>query len=118
MLERIGEQIKTNVGASKVFGDSYEHDGTMVIPVARVQWGFGGGDRGEGTGRHGGGGGGARATPIGFIEIRGGRAEYTAIPDPQTRLVLVIGAVASAGLLLAGLSFVGKRLKRHEEAGF
>ncbi len=94
ILERIG-----NVANSKaVFGDPVERDGVTVIPVARVSWGGGGGggrgaDTSEGNfdgGEGAGGGGAARATPVGYIEIRNGSAQFVPIRDISAYIPLIL----------------------------
>src|ERR1700682_3134362 len=66
-VERIASIVQTSANARQIFGEPVERGGTTVIPVARVQWGFGGGGLGHGASERGGGGGGARATGIGYI---------------------------------------------------
>jgi uncharacterized spore protein YtfJ len=95
LLERIAQQIHVHASAKQVYGEPVERDGTTIIPVARVQWGFGGGVLGHGLGERGGGGGGARAHPTGFIELRDGKAEFRPIHDPAAA-----AAAAAAGLVI------------------
>jgi uncharacterized spore protein YtfJ len=102
LLERLAQQIQVNANAKQVYGEPVERDGTTVIPVAKVQWGFGGGGIGRGAAERGGGGGGARAYPTGFIELRDGKAEFRPIADPMTPAILAAAGLA-AGLLLANL---------------
>jgi len=104
LVERIAHLLQTHASAKQVFGDPVERDGTTVIPVARVQWGFGAGSLGKGTFERGGGGGGVRATPAGFIEIRDGKAEFRHYRDSR-ELGILAGLVAAAlvvGLVLGG----------------
>jgi uncharacterized spore protein YtfJ len=96
----------------RVFGDPYEKDGVVVIPVANVMGGAGGGggeDPGvpPGTGAAGGAaeaatrsgygmGYGLRATPAGVYFIKGGEVEWRPALDPnrlavQRAVVIVIG---------------------------
>lgn len=102
LLERLAQQIQVNANARQVYGEPVERDGTTIIPVAKVQWGFGGGGIGRGAAERGGGGGGARAFPTGFIELRDGKAEFRPITDPMTPVILTAAGLA-AGLLLASL---------------
>ncbi len=97
LIERIASLIHTHADAKQVYGEPVERDGTTVIPVAKVQWGFGGGTLGQGLHERGGGGGGVRATPAGFIEIRNGKAEFCPYRDAADFAVL-------AGLVLAGVA--------------
>jgi uncharacterized spore protein YtfJ len=102
LLERLAQQIQVNANAKQVYGEPVERDGTTIIPVAKVQWGFGGGGIGHGAAERGGGGGGARAYPTGFIELRDGKAEFRPISDPFAPVILAAAGLA-VGLLLARL---------------
>jgi len=99
-LQRLAESVQVHANAKQVYGEPVERNGMTIIPVARVQWGFGGGGIGRGPAERGGGGGGARAYPVGFIELKGGKADFRPIHDP-----MATGALAAAGVLgvLAGL---------------
>jgi uncharacterized spore protein YtfJ len=132
----LAERLGASASASSVFGEPVERDGVTVIPVARVRWGVGGGS-GRGTGSRGrgrkrgkadtsdlgesteqneqnegtGGGGGVQASPLGFIELRAGRARYRRVHDPLRLAIaglLLPLTIAAAGiamiLTLAGLA--------------
>jgi uncharacterized spore protein YtfJ len=98
LVERIAHLINVHADAKQVFADPVERDGTTIIPVAKIQWGFGGGGLGHGALERGGGGGGVRAMPAGFIVIRDGEAEFRRYRD--TSDFAVIGAVALAGFVM------------------
>jgi uncharacterized spore protein YtfJ len=74
-----------------------EREGITVIPVARARFGFGGGGgserapEAEGT-SGGGGGGGAWVSPVGYIEVRAGSAEFKRITGPLDFVALVAAA--------------------------
>lgn len=104
-IQRLAESVQLYANAKQVYGEPVERDGTTIIPVARVQWGFGGGGIGRGPAERGGGGGGARAYPAGFIELKDGKAEFRPIHDPtSTGALLSAGALGLiAGLVLAKL---------------
>ena len=102
LVERLAQQVQVNANAKQVYGEPVERDGTTIIPVAKVQWGFGGGGIGRGPVERGGGGGGARAYPTGFIELRNGKAEFRPIQDPMAPAILA-GVGLAVGLLLAKL---------------
>ena len=42
-VERLAELVQVHANAKQVYGDPIERNGATIIPVARVQWGFGGG---------------------------------------------------------------------------
>jgi uncharacterized spore protein YtfJ len=98
LVERLAHLINAHANAKQVFADPIERDGTTIIPVAKVQWGFGGGGLGQGLHERGGGGGGVRATPAGFIQIREGQAEFRHYRDASD--FAVIAGVAVAGFVL------------------
>lgn len=101
LVERLGHLLSTHANAKQLFADPVERDGVTVIPVAKVQWGLGGGGLGSGSIERGGAGGGVRAMPTGFIEIRDGRAEFRPIRDASD--VLVIAGTAFAALAIGFL---------------
>jgi uncharacterized spore protein YtfJ len=104
-LASLAQQIQLHANARQVYGEPVERDGTTIIPVARVQWGFGGGGLGRTPLAHGGGGGGARAYPVGYVVLRDGQADFQAIPDPSSTATLAAagGLGLIAGLILAKL---------------
>ncbi|MFW6201106.1 MAG: spore germination protein GerW family protein [Gemmatimonadota bacterium] len=97
-IAELAERIGRTARAKAVFGDPIERDGVTVIPVARARWGFGdgggAGERGEGAGG-GGGGGGVMLRPVGFIEVRKGKARYR----PIVSTAALAASVAAAGVL-------------------
>jgi hypothetical protein len=107
-LQALAAKIGADAGAKAVFAKPVEREGVTVIPVARVRWGFGGGF-GEGNGSSGspsgsGGGGGVQASPMGFIEIHDGTAEYKSVRDPMRLaiawLLLPVSAAAAAVVMV------------------
>jgi uncharacterized spore protein YtfJ len=79
-LEAIAEQLGTHVGAKIVYGEPVSRDGVTVIPVAKAMYGFGGGGGRKKPGEDGyGGGGGAKAIPVGYIELKHGKASFQPI---------------------------------------
>ena len=106
LLRRIGDAVGDRAKASAVFGEAVERGGATVIPVARARYAFGGGGgtgaRGEGEGSGGGGGGAAVVTPVGYIELRDGRAEFKRITTAGDAF-LIAGAVAAAAIALRAL---------------
>ena len=99
-LTRMAERLGATAAASAVFGTPVESEGTTVIPVARVRWGFGGGSgRGKKEDSEGfGGGGGVQAAPVGYIDVRGGEASYRRINDPIRYLVALLVLPIAMGL--------------------
>jgi uncharacterized spore protein YtfJ len=100
LLSRIG-QIHEKATTKTVFGEPLHANGRTVIPVARVQYGFGFGagrddekDDGEveGTKEGGGGGGGVSVRPIAVLEIT----------DEETKMkpIFDVNRLAVAAMLL------------------
>jgi len=82
------------ISVRRVFGDPIEHDGVMVVPVAKVGGGGGGGSDND---NNGGGGFGLGAKPVGVYVIRDGQVSWRPTFDP-VRVALVV--VAAFALLL------------------
>jgi uncharacterized spore protein YtfJ len=99
LLARIGHAIGDRARASAVFGEPVDRDGVTVIPVAKARFGFGAGG-GSGPekvgGAGGGGGGGAMISPLGYIEVRAGGAEYKRISRATDALAYVAAASLAA----------------------
>jgi uncharacterized spore protein YtfJ len=112
--EEILDRVRDTLNIRQVFGEPYERDGTLVVPVARVAGGGGGGggqgDRpSEGSGRGGGGGFGFEARPVGAYVIRDGEVAWRPAVD-VTRIALGGQMVAIVALLV--LRGVIRRLTR------
>ena len=103
LVERLAHMINVHANAKQVYGDPIERDGVTIIPVAKVQWGFGGGGLGAGVLERSGAGGGVRATPAGFIEIRGGDVQFVPFRDASDVGILLGAALAgiAIGMIVA-----------------
>jgi uncharacterized spore protein YtfJ len=109
-VNRLADALGAKSSASAAYGSPIEREGVTVIPVAKVRWGFGGGG---GTGSAveklgaggSGGAGGTLVTPIGYIAIQNGAAEFRRIKEPippwMLPPVLLAGTLAGFGTLLA-----------------
>ena len=114
-FNRLVRSLGGTATASAVFGDPVEKGGVTIVPVARVRFGVGGGfGRGPGKKKRDedaadqvgyGQGGGAQASPVGYIEISGGEAEYKRIVDP-VRPMAVLMLFPLVGVLCFGLMAV------------
>ena len=100
LLQRIGQTVGDKANVSTVFGDPVERAGITVIPVAKARFGFGGGGgggaRGSQEGSGGGGGGGAVVSPVGYIEVREGTAQFKRISSSADLVALVAAAALAA----------------------
>lgn len=121
-LEQLATTLGEHASVRTIFGEPVRGDGVTVIPAARAIFGFGGGS-GEGMPTEGaaaepsprrraspargsGGGGGVVVTPVGYIVLRGGDAEFRRVPT-FGRLF----AAAAAGALLGAC--MARRSARH-----
>jgi len=112
--EDILNGIRDVMTVRRVFGEPYERDGALVVPVARVRGGGGGASGSLGhpeTGPRGWGGGlGVDARPVGVYVIREGRVSWEPAVD--------VTAIALGGqmLAIAVLMLVGRRARRRRRA--
>jgi uncharacterized spore protein YtfJ len=79
------------ISVRRVFGDPIEHDGVMVVPVARVG---GGGGGGSDTENNGGGGFGLGAKPVGVYVVKDGQVSWRPAVDPVRVALVVVAALA------------------------
>lgn len=85
----------------RVFGDPYEADGVIVIPVAKIAGGAGGGKGDDEDSSGSGGGFGLSAKPAGCYVIRDGDVRWESALDVN-RIVLGGQAVGVILLLVLG----------------
>lgn len=100
-MKNIAEQVRATK-ADAVFGESRRVGEGVIIPVAKVSYGWGGGsgkgktnnqtEEGEGSGA----GMGAKVMPLGFIEIKGDETRYRPIVDIGKLLTAVAPLVILA----------------------
>jgi uncharacterized spore protein YtfJ len=113
----IAELLERSLSIRHVYGEPVDHNGTTVIPVAQVAYGFGaGGGRGPNRARKhasgdgpadntlseaqgAGGGGGVRMTPVGALEIGPQGTRFVHF-HPLTPLVSAAAVGLVAGWLL------------------
>jgi uncharacterized spore protein YtfJ len=116
ILERLAEKLGNKASVSAVFGEPVQCDGITIIPVARFGFGLGAGvGRGKIAKILEGGGGGASAAPVGYIEIRDGRAVFEPIRDPLVDVLVPLAALiagSAAPRIVRGLV----RLRRGKAA--
>ncbi|MBE1876489.1 spore germination protein GerW family protein [Myceligenerans pegani] len=113
-LTRITDAAAEQFGVRQVFGEAYERDGKLVIPVARIWNGAGGGGGGgaedhEG-GPEGGGGGvgfGRRGEPAGVFEIDDDGARW--VPAVDVGRIVLAGQIAAVAITVAVCWAVSRR---------
>jgi uncharacterized spore protein YtfJ len=81
------------ITAKRVFGKPYEHNGVVVIPVAKI----GGGGGGKGKKRYGFG---MRGHPVGAFVIRGGKVRWKPVIDMNGMLLRAQVMAGAAALLM------------------
>ena len=96
-LSTLLAQARDSMTVKRVFGEPIERDGVLLIPVANVMGGFGGGG---GDPRSGGAGGGfgVRATPAGVYVVDHGRVRWE--PALNLNAVILGGQVVAIVLFL------------------
>lgn len=89
-IEEMLKSIVQHAGAQLVFGEPVSANGKTILPVARLQYGFGGGSgsRRDG-GQHAGGGGRLVSKPVGVFEITQSQTRFVPITSNWTLLAAI-----------------------------
>ena len=121
-LEKLASQFGQNASVKNVYGEPVQAGDKVIIPVARIAYGLGGGfgqgykknkrlqtdaesKQGDGaTGEGAGGGGGMYAKPQGVYEVTSAATRF--IPAISTRQLLI---GAAFGFLLRGWLYSKRR---------
>ncbi len=112
IVQKIAEKMGVAAQSIKVYGEPIERDGTTVIPISKVTYGFGGGMGKQKEQKGSGGGGGLQTYPIGYIEIKDGETKFRQIVDFATLAPLV----ASSTLALLTLFWGARKLFRNSKS--
>lgn len=109
ILQSMADRFATTAMVKQVFGDPIERGGRTVLPVARVQYGLGGGwggSRQEGAAEDkplaaggGGGGGGVKARPVGALEITDTGTRFIHFADPVEIIKACVGGLLALLLI-------------------
>ena len=110
IFSNISERLRSSATVKTVYGEQIEFEDKIIIPVAKVRYGFGAGG-GSGTARSEeategatgegyGGGGGVEVTPIGIIEITADETRYISLEGPQRVIKAVVIATIIIGFFL------------------
>jgi uncharacterized spore protein YtfJ len=92
--EELLQGAKDAITVRRVFGEPIEHEGVVVVPVAKVAGGGGGGGDSE---SNGGGGFGLGARPVGVYVIKDGQVSWRPAIDPIRVAALAVLAFALLG---------------------
>jgi uncharacterized spore protein YtfJ len=112
-LETLADKLQTSANVRTVFGEPIHALGKVIVPVARVAYGFGGGhgeakpSNGEAQGERatpesqgGGGGGGVSVVPIGVVEVTAETTRFIPLRGKRLRLLGAFLGGFTACLLL------------------
>jgi uncharacterized spore protein YtfJ len=88
--EELLKGARDSISVGRVFGEPIEHDGVVVVPVAKVAGGGGGGTDNE---NNGGGGFGLGARPVGVYVIKDGQVSWRPAIDPLRVALLALLAL-------------------------
>jgi uncharacterized spore protein YtfJ len=113
---RLLDRFADAASVRRAFGEPTERDGVVVIPVARVFGGAGGGEggRGDPAGEQGAGGGfGLRVSPAGVFVLRDGKVSWQPAVDINR---IVLGGQVIAVIALLTLRSVLRRRGRRAAA--
>lgn len=100
LWESMVEGFESTGRARSVYGEPVERENKTIVPVARVRYGFGGGNAGNVQAR--GLGGGITVSPVGVLEITPEATRY--VPLNRWRRRIAAGVVGlSLGLAVGWL---------------
>lgn len=112
-IEEILTQAGDTMTVKRVFGEPYERDGTMVIPVAAIAGGGGGGSGEPGSENAGSGGGfGMNARPAGVYVVQGDDVRW--VPAFDLNRVILGGQIVAVVFLLTLRSIIKARAHARE----
>ena len=124
MLESVLKNLKGMSGVDTVIGDPITMpDGTVIVPVSKLSFGFGGGgsdfEVNDGKGKHmngkfgGGFGGGASVTPVTFLVINNGNVRLMPVGCSQTSVDKIIDMMP--GIVDKVNGFIADRKEKNKE---
>ena len=112
-VNELMQQTRDTLTVARLFGEAYERNGTVVVPVAVVRGGGGGGHGegggpdGSGSGSGSGGGFGLAAKPAGVYVIDGSNVSWR--PAVDVNRIVVGGQIVAVVALLVLRSIVRAR---------
>lgn len=111
-LEDLMKKLADNAKATLIFADPVEREGMTIIPVAKMMWGFGGGGGSDKKNAAGGtgGAGGIRTIPVGFIQLKGGKARFQPIFDAG-KIIMLFAVWGLLGYLIVRRMFPSPKAK-------
>jgi|SRR5450631_788049 uncharacterized spore protein YtfJ len=108
-VQQLLSKVTDNLTVARVFGEPIAHGDILVVPVARIRGGAGGGSGPRATqeGPGSGGGAGFEATPAGVFVIKGGSVTWQ--PALDVTRVVVGGQLVAVVLALVVRSILRRR---------
>jgi uncharacterized spore protein YtfJ len=111
-VERILGPARDALTVKRVFGEAYESEGCLVVPVAAIRGGGGGGGgRAPDASTGSGAGFGLSARPVGVYRIKGDQVTW--VPAADTTRVILVGQLVGIVALLVLRSIVRRVTGRH-----
>ena len=98
LMTRVARELGRNAQVEVVFGEPVERGDVTVIPVATASLGLGGSTGAAAS--PGGIGAGLRVTPVGYIEIANGTAQFRRVLPTWAFVTIAVSLGAMLGLLL------------------
>jgi uncharacterized spore protein YtfJ len=110
-IEYLAHSLGETASSKTIFGEPVVHEESKIIPVAKIQYGFGGGyEKKEANGMGKGGGGGIAVQPVGYIEMTKSQTTFKPIRIPSSMPFLIVGCAIASFFLLKGIRlFTEKR---------
>jgi uncharacterized spore protein YtfJ len=105
-VERLADKVGAAANITKIYGEPIDRDGTTIIPVAKVRYGFGGGGGVQKDQRGSGGGGGVLVTPYGYIEIKNGSSEFRRITGAGMNIPTILAGSIVGLIAIRALSML------------
>lgn len=106
-IDKLLARATDNVTVKRVFGEPIECAGGLLVPVAKVRGGVGGGGDGDPVAEGSGGGLGFTARPVGAYCLREGKVSWH--PALDLNRVILGGQVVALALILTVRAIVQGR---------
>lgn len=108
VLDTSLENLKGLVDSNTIIGEKLEVDGTTIIPVSKVSFGFAAGGSEIPTSHPktpfgGGSGGGVTIAPIGFLVIKGGDVKFLQLQSADNTADRIVNMVPEVVDKVSGL---------------
>ena len=106
-IQELLSKVTNDLTVKRVFGDPIEHGGILLVPVARVRGGAGGGSSTAEVNEGSGGGGGFDARATGVFVVKDGKVTWQ--PAVDVTRIAVGGQVVAVVFVLVLRSILRRR---------